>query len=125
MVARKQSPRPPEPCGAKRGEEKGRQGGNVAMPKSSKAKGAGMKLRCLHGQYRMAAFTVERARDGAGFWAWVACDATDPDGGHWLAPDAQSGRLVVRGDPYPYADITAALAAKERFEQQDSERFDE
>jgi len=77
----------------------------------------GLKLRSRDGHFEMATFELKQ--QSAGFWMWVSCDFGEHNGGHWLAPDAQTpGAVRVISTPYCWPSAVDAFAARDRWEEQ-------
>ena len=88
------------------------------MPSSTTRDLAGLKLRCRHGHWEFASFELRPCISG-GFVLAVPCDL----GHHYLAVDSEHPEriVVVTGTPYTWPNAMAAIAARDRFEQQERE----
>ena len=81
----------------------------------------GMKLRSRDGHFEMADFDLKRVEGG--YWMWIECKFDGHNGGHWLAPDAQTpGAVAVLYEPFLWPDAVTAFAARDRWEAQQERR---
>lgn len=75
-----------------------------------------------HG-YEWAEFTPDArpVAEGGGVWMWMRCELAGHVGGHWLAPDYESGgvRVIVQHTPYAWPTLPAALGAWNRYAAQE------